>query len=72
VPVRSSLALVLVAALIAAAGIAPVLLASVASGNQAPPFGFLLGFAWFVAASIVLLRPGHALGRGALAQRTAQ
>jgi hypothetical protein len=34
--------------------------------------GFLLGFVWFVAASVVLLRPGYALGRGALAQRTAQ
>ena len=31
-----------------------------------------LGFAWFVAASVVLLRPGYALGRAALAQRTAQ
>jgi hypothetical protein len=49
-----------------------VLLASVAGGNQAPPFGFLLGFVWFVAASVALLRPGYALGRGALAQRTAQ
>ena len=57
---------------ISAAVIAPVLLASVAGGNQATPFGFLLGFVWFVAASVVLLRPGYALGRGALAQRTAQ
>ena len=57
---------------ISAAVIAPVLLASVAGGNQAPPFGFLLGFIWFVAASVVLMRPRHALGRSALAQPTAQ
>jgi Domain of unknown function (DUF4386) len=56
---------------IAAAVIAPLLLVSVAGGNQAPPFAFLLGFAWFVAASVALLRPGHALSRGTLAQRTA-
>jgi hypothetical protein len=56
---------------ISAAVIAPLLLASVAGGNQAPPFGFLLGFAWFVAASVALLRPGRALGRGTLAQGTA-
>jgi hypothetical protein len=43
----------------------------VAGGNQAPPVGFLLGFIWFVAASVVLLRPRHALGRSALAQPTA-
>jgi hypothetical protein len=56
---------------ISAAVIAPLLLASVAGGNQAPPFGFLLCFAWVWAASVPLLRPGHALGRGTLAQGTA-
>jgi thiamine transporter ThiT len=56
---------------ISAAVIAPVLLASVAGGNQAPPVGFLLGFAWFIAASVVLLRPSRALRRGALAHPTA-
>jgi hypothetical protein len=57
---------------ISAGVIAPLLLASVAGGNQAPPFGFLLGFIWLVAASVVLMRPRYALGRGALAQPTAQ
>jgi hypothetical protein len=47
--------------------IAPLLLASVAGGNHAPPFGFLFGLLWFVAASVVLMRPRYALGRGALA-----
>lgn len=56
---------------IAAGVIAPLLLASVAGGNQAPPFGFLLGFLWFVAASVVLVRPRYALGREALAAPTA-
>ncbi len=45
---------------VSAAVIAPVLLACVAGGNQAPPFGFLLGLLWFVAASVALARPGHA------------
>ncbi len=44
---------------------------AVAGGNQAPPFGFLLGFLWFVAASVVLVRPRYALGRDALAAPTA-
>jgi hypothetical protein len=57
---------------IAAGVIAPLLLASVAGGNQAPPFGFLLGFIWFVTASVVLMRPRYALGRAAVAQPTAQ
>ncbi len=43
---------------IAAAVIAPLLLASVAAGNNAPPFGFLLGLLWFLAASIALVRAG--------------
>ncbi len=43
-----------------------------AGGNQAPPFGFLLGFIWFVTASVVLMRPRYALGRAAVAQPTAQ
>jgi hypothetical protein len=51
---------------ISAGVIAPLLLASVAGGNQAPPFGFLLGFIWFVAAGVVLMRPRYALGRGAV------
>ena len=57
---------------ISAAVIAPILLASVAGGNQAPPFGFLLAVVWFVAVSAALARPGAVLGRGALAQPTAQ
>jgi Domain of unknown function (DUF4386) len=56
---------------IAAGVIAPLLLASVAGGNEAPPFGFLLALLWFVAASVVLMRPRYALGRDALAAPTA-
>jgi hypothetical protein len=46
--------------------------ASVAGGNQAPPFGFLLGFVWFVAASVVLLRPGYGLGQRSSVQPISQ
>jgi hypothetical protein len=44
---------------IAAAVIAPLLLACVAGGNSAPPFGFLLALLWFVAASVALVRRGY-------------
>jgi hypothetical protein len=40
--------------------IAPLLLASVAGGNNAPPFAFLLALLWFLAAGIALARPGYA------------
>jgi hypothetical protein len=57
---------------ISAALIAPLLLACVAGGNEAPPFGFLLALIWFVAASVVLMRPRHAPSRAAIAQPAAQ
>jgi hypothetical protein len=51
---------------ISAAAIAPLLIASVAGGNEAPPFAFLLALIWFVATSVVLTRPRYAFGRGAV------
>jgi Domain of unknown function (DUF4386) len=45
---------------VSAAVIAPLLLACVAGGNSAPPFGFLLALLWFLAAGIALARPGYA------------
>jgi hypothetical protein len=57
---------------IAAAVIAPLLLASVAAGNDAPPFGFLLGLLWFLAASIALARPRYELGQRSSVQPISQ
>jgi hypothetical protein len=57
---------------IAAAVLAPVLLACVAAGNAAPPFGFLLGLLWILAASVALARPGYALGQRSSVQPISQ
>lgn len=57
---------------IAAAVIAPLLLACVAGGNSAPPFGFLLALLWFVAASVALVRPGYAPGQRSGVQPVSQ
>lgn len=45
---------------ISAVVIAPLLLASVAGGNEAPPFAFLLALLWFLAAGITMARSGRA------------
>jgi hypothetical protein len=57
---------------IAAGVIAPLLLASLAGGNEAPPFGFLLALLWFVAAGVVLARTDHAPARAAALQPAAR
>jgi hypothetical protein len=57
---------------IAAAVIAPLLLACVAGGNNAPPLGFLLALLWFVAASVALARPGFSLGQGSSVKPVSQ
>jgi len=57
---------------VSAAVIAPLLLACVAGGNSAPPFGFLLALLWFVAASVALMRPRYALGQRSSVQPISQ
>ena len=57
---------------ISAAVIAALLLASLAGGNQAPPFGFLLALLWFVAAGVVLARADRAPARAATLQPAAR
>jgi hypothetical protein len=53
---------------ISAGVIAPLLLASLAGGNEAPPFAFLLALLWFVAAGVVLARADQAPSRAATLQ----
>jgi Domain of unknown function (DUF4386) len=57
---------------ISAAVIAALLLASLAGGNEAPPFGFLLALLWFVAAGVVLARADRAPARAATLQPAAR
>jgi hypothetical protein len=56
---------------ISAGVIAPLLLASLAGGNDAPPFGFLLALLWFAAAGVALARAEHAPVRAATPQPAA-
>jgi hypothetical protein len=57
---------------ISAAAIAPLLLASVAGGNDAPPFAFLLALLWFLAAGIAMARGSRAPARAATLQPAAR
>jgi uncharacterized membrane protein len=56
---------------VSAAVIAPLLLASVAGGNGAPPFAFLLALLWFLAAGVAMARGNRVPARAATLQPAA-